>query len=202
MLLVSPFKDKLAEINSQLSIEWQVENFCSLTEEPKYYYQSPSFLFGNSEFNLAVYPGGCVTNIKDTIKCISVHLKSKESAKVPNSNIIYTLGIKTSNESVKKVVTNEYSFDDKNNVACHKEFYKRSTFLLKKPDLSPNGHLTICATLKRSILPVTTQSSSNLCTKPVWEKKNFNLIKDLLYLNPKWLDEQCKMKEPPEAVSA
>lgn len=126
--------------------EWMINDFFTLSEIDGAEYWSPYFYFGNVKWYLRIYPNGW--RGRDSLGHVDLHLcKDYFSRSIKQS---FSLSIKTAcGEKYKK----QYSMKDfRNGYDCYQfiRFIPRWELTNRKPELVPEGVLTVVCTMKIS----------------------------------------------------
>lgn len=120
------------EISVSKQYEWKIANFLSLRATGKYYYDSPSFIFGNTPWHLRIYPTGAGITIPGAL---SLYLINESN--IPRI-VSFAFYIKKPDGTFFVCERNDRSIATSDGIV----------YIYEGSDLVPSGFFTILCTLK------------------------------------------------------
>lgn len=137
----------VCEIRGEVTFEWQVKDFSSLSEKNKYY-TSSKFYFCGASWLLKLFPNG-MPEEERTDGWIGVFLiKTSSDTSV---TLDYSLGLKTIDKKIDSEVDISHVFDRKNSGRGIPKLLQRSILFEKKSNLLLlSDTLTVICTTKNS----------------------------------------------------
>lgn len=136
----------LCEIRGELKIEWKIKNFMSLSDEYNTYYDSHTFYFSGTSWELRIYPNGETENKSDG--WLGLYIIRKSVGAPVTLHISFSLKKADGNK--------DHEFNSKP-VTIDKRIAKgldkmllRSELMERKTELIPSDELTIICTLRNN----------------------------------------------------
>lgn len=127
------------EISVSKQYEWKIANFFSLCATRKYYYDSPSFIFGDIPWHLRIYPAGASSARPGYCSLYLVN-----ESHIPRI-VSFSFHIKRPDGTLFVCDRDNRSIATSNGST---DFYQWSDLQQDASDLVPSGFLTILCTLK------------------------------------------------------
>lgn len=136
----------LCEIPGELIIEWKVKNFMSLSDEYNTYYDSHTFYFSGTSWELRIYPNGETENKSDG--WLGLYIMRKSIGSPVTLRISFALKKSDGNKDHECNI-GPVTIDKKIGRGWHKMLL-RSVLMERKTELIPSDELTIICTLRNN----------------------------------------------------
>lgn len=137
----------LREYPGEITFEWEIVDFFSLSNEKDIHYESPRFCFSGASWQIWLYPNGEETRCKSN-GWIGLYITRKSSGSPVSLN--YSLGFKTFDGRKDPFSSGTKVFCEKGSGFGASKFISRSVFMEKKSELTPSDVLTVICILKTS----------------------------------------------------
>lgn len=137
--------------NSELAVEWRINEFCSLPAEVGKYYDSSVFPVVGASWLLSISPNGKTNiitkdrKIANSEEFIAFYLHRISSG--PPIHLKFSLGFKTLEGNLNPEIHFADNFEKIEGCGFY-GFIKRSELLVKKSELLPSGVLTAVCKIK------------------------------------------------------
>lgn len=135
------------EYPGEVTFEWEIKDFFSLSNEKDIWYESPKFYFSGTSWQIWIYPNGEETEYKSN-GWISIYIMRMSTGS--RVSMHYSFGFKTVVGRKDILKSGTAVFDKRANGTGHTKFISKSMLMEKKAELTPSDVLTVICTLKNS----------------------------------------------------
>lgn len=136
----------LCETKAEVTFEWKIKEFYSLSQEINYHYDSNTFHFSGISWEIWIYPNGQAEYSSDG--WIGLYIKRISTGYPVTVN--YSLSLKSAGGKNNPSTTSTNVFAEKYHGWGRAQVISRSDLVERKSDLTPSDTLTVICTLKNS----------------------------------------------------